>query len=61
MFGVVDDIGTQILQELEYMEQVQKDAGSNTRLVGGAQQRMREKPIMMETRILKVEERGSPT
>ena len=37
MFGVVDGIGGQILQEPESMEQIQEDADGNTRLGGGAQ------------------------
>ena len=37
VFGTVDGIGGQILQELESMEQVQ-DADENTRSGGGAQQ-----------------------
>ena len=37
MFGTVDSIGTLILQEPEYMEQVHEDADGNTALGGGAQ------------------------
>ena len=37
VFGTVDGIGGQILQEPESMEQVQEDVDGNTRSGGGAQ------------------------
>ena len=37
VFGAIDGIGGQILQEPESMEQVQEDADGNTRSGGGAQ------------------------
>ena len=36
LFGTLDDIGTQILQESESMESVQEDANGDTKL-GGVQ------------------------
>ena len=56
LIGTIDSIGTQILQELEYMEPVQEDAAANRRSVA----MMRAMLIMMETRISMLEESAVP-